>query len=212
MRVHHWCGTSLAAGLSTLVALAACGSPGHHSGTMTSERAAGPRSQTFGRGAVAAEATRTVEVQMSDDLHFRPAEIQIKAGEIVVFHLVNGGTVVHEFTIGGSDSQELHEDQMALMDMHGTGPGADMGGMDMGGTSSHMAGMKMDTMHRKYLDRLKTRVAELERTASASDSVHVPPGESRDLVWAFTGPSIPLFGCHIPGHWSAGMKGSFVLS
>jgi uncharacterized cupredoxin-like copper-binding protein len=121
---------------------------------------------------------------MTDDLSFRPAEIQVKAGETVVFHLVNGGAAVHEFTIGGADSQELHEHQMALMDMHGTGPGTDMGGM----------------------------ATELERTASASDSVHVPPGESRELVWAFTGPSAPLFGCHIPGHWSAGMKGSFVLS
>ena len=145
---------------------------------------------------------------MSDDLHFRPAEIHTKPGEIVDFHLVNAGKSVHEFTIGGADSQELHEDQMALMEMGGT----DMGGMDMGGTSSPMAGMKMDKVHRKYLDRLKSRVAELERTASASDSVHVPPGESRDLVWAFTGPSAPLFGCHISGHWSAGMKGSFVLS
>ena len=202
MRVHHRYGTPLAAGFATLVALAACGSPAHHSATMTSERAAGPRSQTFGRGAVAAEATRTVEVQMSDSLYFRPGEIHVKAGEIVDFHLVNGGKVVHEFTIGGAESQELHEDQMGLMDL---------GGMDMGGTSSPMAGMKMDKMHRKYLDRLGSRVAELERTASASDSVHVPPGESRDLVWAFTGPSAPLFGCHIPGHWSAGMKGSFLL-
>ena len=47
--------------------------------------------------------------------------------EIVNFHLVNGGKIVHEFTIGGTDSQELHEDQMALMDM---------GGMDMGGPTS----------------------------------------------------------------------------
>jgi uncharacterized cupredoxin-like copper-binding protein len=148
---------------------------------------------------------------MSDALHFRPAEIHVKAGEIVDFHLVNSGKVLHEFTIGGTDSQELHEDQMALMDMPGTGSGTDMGGMDRGGTSSHIAAMKMDKMHRKYLDQ-QSRVAELERTASASDSVHVPPGESRDLVWAFTGPSAPLFGCHIPGHWSAGMKGSFVLS
>jgi uncharacterized cupredoxin-like copper-binding protein len=194
-----------------LVAFAACGSPAHHSGTMTSAPAGGPRSQTFGRSAVAAEATRTVEVQLSDDLRFRPAEIRVKPGEIVDFHLVNGGKVVHEFTIGGTDSQELHEDQMALMDMSGTGSDTAMGGMAMGGTSP-MAGMKMDKMHRKYLDRLKSRVAELNRKASASDGVHVPPGESRDLVWAFTGPSAPLFGCHIPVHWSAGMKGSFVLS
>jgi len=211
LRIHHWCDTSLAVGFSTLVALTACGSPAHHSAIMTSERATGPRSQTFGRGAVAAEATRTVEVEMSDDLHFRPAQIPVKAGEIVDFHLVNAGKVLHEFTIGGAASQELHEDQMALMEMDGPGSGTDMGGMAMGG-SSPMTGMKMDKMHRRYLDRLKSRIAELERTASASDSAHVPPGESRDLVWAFTGPSAPLFGCHIPGHWSAGMKGSFVVS
>ena len=78
MRVHRCRGNSLAAGFSTLLALAACGGPAHHSAAMTSATAGGPRSQTFGRGAVAAEATRTVEVEMSDDLHFRPAEIQTK--------------------------------------------------------------------------------------------------------------------------------------
>ncbi len=139
---------------------------------------------------------------MSDDLRFSPAVINVKRGETVMFHLVNKSKVLHEFTIGGPDSQELHEDQMAEMDM------GSMGGDHSGG----MAGMKMDSNHKKYMSGLKKRIAELDSKASASDSVHVPPGESRDLVWAFTGASAPEFGCHIPGHWHAGMKGSISLS
>jgi uncharacterized cupredoxin-like copper-binding protein len=160
---------------------------------------------------VASEASRTVEVTMSDDLRFSPAAINVKRGETVAFHLLNNGHLLHEFTIGGPDSQELHEDKMAEMDMGGTGSSMNMGSVG-GDQSGGMAGMKMDSGHKKYMSELKKRIAELDRKASASDSVHVPPGESRDLVWAFTGASAPEFGCHIPGHWHGGMKGSIVIS
>ena len=48
-----------------------------------------------------------------------------------------------------------------------------------------------------------------DKSAAANASVHVPPGESRDLTWAFLGEKIPVFGCHVDQHWSGGMRGSF---
>jgi uncharacterized cupredoxin-like copper-binding protein len=174
---------------------AGCAHSGHDEAAAGATDAARPRSQTFGRGALAAEATRTVEIRLHDDLRFEPSEVTVQRGEVVTFHLVNVGKVPHEFTIGGPNAQELHENQMALMDHSGM-PG--------------MEGMHHDDkLHKKYEAGLKERVTELDRVAAASESVHVMPNEAKDLTWAFTGPEIPAFGCHVPGHWGGGMKGMF---
>ena len=198
-----------------LVALGACGGGGGHgSGSAgPSNSAASPRPQTYGRGGLPAEASRTVEIKMDDGLHFTPATVAVKHGEIVTFHVVNTGKTIHEFTIGGQDAQDLHEAQMAQMAMTG---GTMAGGMDMG-TMGSMAGMDHGTMpntpeHRKYMKNLAQRIATLDKAAAANASLHVPPGESRDLTWAFLGDQLPLYGCHVAQHWSSGMRGSIAWS
>jgi uncharacterized cupredoxin-like copper-binding protein len=37
-------------------------------------------------------------------------------------------------------------------------------------------------------------------------------GESGELTWRFTEPGRILFGCHIPGHYDAGMVGTLTIS
>jgi uncharacterized cupredoxin-like copper-binding protein len=193
--------------VAALVALGACG---HGSGsTAASNSAARPRPQTYGRGSLPAEATRTVEIRLDDGLRFAPSTVAVQHGEIVTFHVVNTGKMLHEFTIGGQDAQDLHEAQMAQMAMTGD---TMAGGMDMG-TMGSMAGMDHGKMpntpeHRKYMKNLSARIATLDRTAAANASVHVPPGESRDLTWAFLGDQLPLYGCHVAQHWSGGMRGT----
>ncbi|HVW33639.1 MAG TPA: copper-binding protein [Acidimicrobiia bacterium] len=180
----------------TVVALAAVGC-GHDHGATAAPDPAAPRAQTFGHEALPAQATRTVEVRLLDSLRFEPATIPVKPGEVVTFRLVNAGRTAHEFTIGGPAAQELHEAQMAEMDMSGEGDGMAMD-------------MKMhDPTHAKYLKALAKRVAELDRQAAANDSVHVLPGETKELTWAFTGAQLPAFACHVPGHWKSGMTGTF---
>jgi uncharacterized cupredoxin-like copper-binding protein len=39
----------------------------------------------------------------------------------------------------------------------------------------------------------------------------VPPGQTRRLSWTFDEPGMVLFGCHVLGHWAAGMKGTIVV-
>jgi uncharacterized cupredoxin-like copper-binding protein len=39
----------------------------------------------------------------------------------------------------------------------------------------------------------------------------VPPGETRRLTWTFHNPGIVLYGCHVLGHWAAGMRGTIVV-
>jgi uncharacterized cupredoxin-like copper-binding protein len=44
-----------------------------------------------------------------------------------------------------------------------------------------------------------------------SGSLTVPPGETRRLSWTFEEPGLVLYGCHVLGHWPAGMKGTIVV-
>jgi uncharacterized cupredoxin-like copper-binding protein len=39
----------------------------------------------------------------------------------------------------------------------------------------------------------------------------VPPGETRRLSWTFEEPGRVLYGCHVLGHWAAGMRGTIVV-
>ena len=174
-----------------LLVLGGCGgkASGHSGAATASDR---PRSQAYGRGALPQEATRAVEIHTDDRLRFDPATITVRRGEVVTFHVVNTGKTLHEFTIGGADAQDLHEAQMAQMAM--TGGTMDMGSID----------------HGKYMKALAGRIATLDGSAAANASVHVLPGESRDLTWAFLGENVPVFGCHVAQHWSAGMRGTIV--
>ena len=188
-----------------LVVLGGCGgnASGRPGATAAADR---PRPQTYGRGGLPQEATRVVEIRTDDGLRFDPATVAVRRGEVVTFHVVNTGKTLHEFTIGGADAQDLHEAQMAEMAM--TGNTMDMSSTDMG--SMDHARMPDTPGHKKYMKALAGRIAALDRSAAANASVHVPPGESRDLTWAFLGEKVPVFGCHVAQHWSAGMRGSVV--
>ena len=40
---------------------------------------------------------------------------------------------------------------------------------------------------------------------------HVPPGQTRDIVWTFNRAGTFEFACLIAGHYGAGMKGSITV-
>ena len=48
-------------------------------------------------------------------------------------------------------------------------------------------------------------------TGGASGGLTVPPGQTRRLTWTFHDPGVVLYGCHVLGHWAAGMKGTIVV-
>lgn len=56
---------------------------------------------------------RTVQVTMTDDLRFAPAEYTVQAGETVRFAVKNAGQAVHEFLIGDEAAQDAFEMQMS---------------------------------------------------------------------------------------------------
>jgi uncharacterized cupredoxin-like copper-binding protein len=46
---------------------------------------------------------------------------------------------------------------------------------------------------------------------TGAGTLTVPPGETRRLTWTFDEPGLVLYGCHVLGHWAAGMKGTIVV-
>ncbi len=73
----------------------------------------------------ASDAVRTVEVTMTDDLRYDPAEMSVSAGETVRFVVRNAGANVHEFLIGTPQEQAVFAEEMA--DGHGGGHAAGAG-------------------------------------------------------------------------------------
>jgi uncharacterized cupredoxin-like copper-binding protein len=41
---------------------------------------------------------------------------------------------------------------------------------------------------------------------------HVKPGGKEEIAWTFSKPGTFMYGCLIPGHWEAGMKGTIVVA
>lgn len=70
---------------------------------------------SFGEPADAADADRVIEITANDDFNFDPDEITVSAGEVITFRVVNGGALIHDFTLGDEATQEEHEAQMAEM-------------------------------------------------------------------------------------------------
>ena len=77
----------------------------HSHGTHSHEAA-------FGRPADPAKATRTIRVDMTDNMRYTPAEIRVKRGEIVRFVATNKGKVPHEMVVGTMDELKKHAEKM----------------------------------------------------------------------------------------------------
>jgi uncharacterized cupredoxin-like copper-binding protein len=145
-------------------------------------RAAPPSTRAKPRRAGPAWATGApVRVVMNDRFRYQPTSIMVRAGHRVTFAVHNAGKLPHEFILGDRAAQLDHERQMQA-----DPPAA-------GHTHAHMHDMAM--------------------AASPSDAgaLTVPPGETRRLTWTFDKPGIVLYGCHVLGHWAAGMRGTIVV-
>jgi uncharacterized cupredoxin-like copper-binding protein len=66
----------------------------------------------FGRAADPETAKRTVRVEMTDEMRFKPAEITVGRGEVVRFVPVNKGQVMHEMVLGTMPELKRHAEMM----------------------------------------------------------------------------------------------------
>jgi uncharacterized cupredoxin-like copper-binding protein len=103
-------GASLAMTLTAVAPSAlAHGNGSHHKGAdapiSTDEHA-------FGREGDPQKVTRTINVDMSDNMRFTPSSITVKQGETVRFVVHNKGKALHEMVIGTMDELKAHGELM----------------------------------------------------------------------------------------------------
>lgn len=76
----------------------------------------GPQSRpSWGLPGDPAQVTRTVDIEMSDDMRFTPAEVRVKQGETVRFFGRNRGAMKHEMVIGPLEVLQAHAAEMRAM-------------------------------------------------------------------------------------------------
>src|SRR3546814_769445 len=68
----------------------------------------------FSEPGKASEASRTVEIVMSDN-YFEPESLEIRAGETVRFVVKNEGEFLHEFNLGTAAMHAEHQEEMMAM-------------------------------------------------------------------------------------------------
>ena len=112
------------------------------------------------------QATRTIEIDMSDQMRFTPDVINVKKGDVIKFTHKNSGQLMHEFVLGTPASLDEHAEMMKKF------PGMEH---------------------------------------SEPYMTHVAPGEKGEILWKFSEAGEFAFGCLVPGHYDAGMKGRVIV-
>ena len=125
-----------------------------------------PVDNEFGMYKPGLDVSRTIEVEMSDQMRFTPSVINVKKGDVIKFVHTNAGQIMHEFVLGTPASLEEHAEMMK----------------------------KFPNMEHEepYM-------------------IHVAPGKTGEVIWKFSKEGEFAFGCLIPGHFDAGMKGTVIV-
>ncbi|MES3014041.1 MAG: cupredoxin family protein [Pseudomonadota bacterium] len=66
----------------------------------------------FGREGDPKRATRTIRVDMTDNMRFTPADIAVRRGETIRFVVRNGGKLLHEMVLGTVRAIDEHAELM----------------------------------------------------------------------------------------------------
>jgi uncharacterized cupredoxin-like copper-binding protein len=122
-----------------------------------------------------AEKPREVNIVMRDYAYV-PSVVDLHPGETVVFHVINGGLVVHEAILGDMDAQLAWEAAEAVVADHPPGP------TPLVPDPAGFEGVRVVAESGQRLDVVWTVPADASEAAGG---------------W--------FVGCHIPGHWEKGM-------
>ena len=87
-------GQKIFAALTVLVMSSTALASGSHAGGHGAEETA------IGKPGVKAKVNRTITIEMSDNMRFTPAEVQVRQGETVRFVVKNKGQIKHELSLG----------------------------------------------------------------------------------------------------------------
>ncbi len=72
----------------------------------------GHGTEAIGKPGVAAKVTRTVQIDMTDNMRFTPDTITVRRGETVRFVVKNSGQLQHEFNLGTEKDLKEHYELM----------------------------------------------------------------------------------------------------
>ena len=72
----------------------------------------GHDAETIGKPGVAAKASRTVPIDMTDAMRFSPTSVSVRQGETVRFVVKNSGKVKHEMVLGTEKELKEHYEVM----------------------------------------------------------------------------------------------------
>lgn len=110
------CGlTGIAAAFSLLGFLFGNGNALAHSGEMhknKADKAILEDQHAFGKQGHPKKVTRTITIDMSDNMRFAPEDITVKQGETIRFVVANKGEMMHEMVIGTMDELKAHGELM----------------------------------------------------------------------------------------------------
>tara|TARA_R110002126_G_scaffold63684_5_gene163204 strand:- start:8080 stop:8712 length:633 start_codon:yes stop_codon:yes gene_type:complete len=166
------------------------GAGGHGSSSKMMPNAGhgGGHSKAAGEPGKASEATRTLNIDMTDN-RYSNEKITVKAGETIRFVIRNKGELVHEFNIGTPGMHKVHQKEMMMMVDHGV----------LEADKINHDKMKMDMGGGKTMEHNDPNSALLE------------PGKSAEIVWKFSKTGTFEFACNVPGHYDAGMVGELTV-
>ena len=85
---------------------------GSHAGGHGHAHGATPTQTAIGEPGVADQVTRTLAVDMSDQMRFTPSDIRVRRGETVRFVIRNTGQLKHEFSLGTRQELAAHYELM----------------------------------------------------------------------------------------------------
>lgn len=99
--------------ISQLIAMVALATSGTAFASGTHAGGHGDGGETaIGKPGVVAKASRTITIEMSDNMRYTPSNIQVKQGETVRFIVKNVGQVKHELSLGTEKELLEHLEQM----------------------------------------------------------------------------------------------------
>ncbi|HRO59924.1 MAG TPA: cupredoxin family protein [Burkholderiaceae bacterium] len=97
--------------LGTSVSFAHSGG-GHHAAKPHQYEASEVVDTPFGREGDPTAVTRTVTVDMTDNMRFTPAVLTVNRGETVRLKVVNKGQLLHELVLGTPEELDKHSEAM----------------------------------------------------------------------------------------------------
>jgi uncharacterized cupredoxin-like copper-binding protein len=83
-----------------------------HEAAKKTARPISTEATAFGREGDPKKVSRTINVDMNDQMRFTPAELTIKQGETIRFRVKNSGKVMHEMVLGTMKDLKEHAELM----------------------------------------------------------------------------------------------------